>query len=51
TLHGFEVNIYAVKCERDEVYLFRLIDKGILPSCKSECGLLEDIYCIFKEFE
>nr|CAG8651698.1 15474_t:CDS:2 [Entrophospora candida] len=51
TQHGLEINVYALKWEGNGIYLFGLVDKGTLPSSKNECGLFEDLYCIFKELE
>ncbi|CAG8518740.1 13619_t:CDS:10 [Funneliformis mosseae] len=51
TQHGLEINVYALKWEGNSTYLFGLVDKGTLPSCENECGLFEDLYCIFKELE
>jgi len=48
---GLEINVYALKWEGNGIYLFGLVDKGILPSSENECGLFEDLYCIFKELE
>nr|CAG8586898.1 8261_t:CDS:2 [Entrophospora candida] len=51
TQHGLEINVYALKWEGNGIYLFGLVDKGTLPSSENECGLFEDLYCIFKELE
>ncbi|CAG8656253.1 17887_t:CDS:2, partial [Funneliformis caledonium] len=51
TQHGLEINVYALKWEGNGTYLFGLVDKGTLPSCENECGIFEDLYCIFKELE
>nr|CAG8636176.1 9328_t:CDS:10 [Entrophospora candida] len=51
TLHGFELNIYAMSWNDDGIYLFGLVDKAIIPSSEDCAGMFEDLYCVFKELE
>ncbi|CAG8710089.1 14647_t:CDS:2, partial [Funneliformis mosseae] len=50
-IYGLELNFYAMDWCGAGIYRFGMVDHCRLPSDDSDCGILEDAYCIFKLLE
>ncbi|GES84237.1 hypothetical protein GLOIN_2v831856 [Rhizophagus clarus] len=48
---GLELNFYAMDWCEAGIYRFGMVDHCRLPSEDSDCGILEDAYCILKLLE
>ncbi|CAI2183204.1 8443_t:CDS:10 [Funneliformis geosporum] len=48
---GLELNFYAMDWCGAGIYRFGMVDRCRLPSDDSDCGILEDAYCILKLLE